>query len=245
MEMFTHKMKNNVGSFEKMISDELVKRGYDVSKGFSSKPSNKFIYPEYLVIMHTFVLVYLSLDGMNRFRISDDRKNSLFSSFLGTSSPMGMSKPGRTLDRSAMKGAVSFEAMSYDSMMDADEGMPSEIPVERCVASIEPSDNFSTSEFDAVKESGFLDTKTNPLSTFAASVNTASYANLRSILRNSAAETAGYTVDRLHDVRIDELVNYFKIDNVDNSKTFNVKAEILDSPWNKETKLMIANIRTK
>ena len=45
--------------------------------------------------------------------------------------------------------------------------------------------NFNTSEFKDVNESGYLSVKTNPLSTFAADVDTASYSNLRNILRKS------------------------------------------------------------
>ena len=51
---------------------------------------------------------------------------------------------------------------------------------------------FNTSEYEAVKESNFLSTKTSPLSTFAADVDTASYTNLRAILNDMAGEYSYY-----------------------------------------------------
>ena len=73
---------------------------------------------------------------------------------------------------------------------------------------IEPE--FNTSEYKDVKERGFSSVKTSPLSTFAADVDTASYTNMRSIIRKLAggqtgSYSYGYTVDSLHDIRIEEM----------------------------------------
>lgn len=106
--------------------------------------------------------------------------------------------------------------------------------------------DFNTSEYDAVKESGFLSTKTSPLSTFAADVDTASYTNLRAILMDKAGEHSYYPSEGLHDVRIEEMLNYF--DYNFNGKTdgdFTISTEISTTPWNHDTQLLVMNIKAK
>ena len=46
-----------------------------------------------------------------------------------------------------------------------------------------PVTDYNTEEYAAVEESGFVSTKSTPLSTVSADVDTASYANLRRMLR--------------------------------------------------------------
>lgn len=112
---------------------------------------------------------------------------------------------------------------------------------------------FNTSEYKNVKEKGFSSVKTSPLSTFAADVDTASYTNMRSIIRKLAggrmgSYSYGYTVDSLHDIRIEEMLNYFNYDFSGGTQiddTFTVTAEVSATPWNKDTQLMVLNVKAK
>lgn len=108
-------------------------------------------------------------------------------------------------------------------------------------------EQFNTSEYVGVDESGFVSVKTKPLSTFAADVDTASYTNFRSIVRNYMSEENPYPDESLHDIRIEEMLNYFDYDYKYSGKKLNdkfvVSAEIGQTPWNHDTKLMVVNIK--
>lgn len=113
--------------------------------------------------------------------------------------------------------------------------------------------DFNTSEYKEVNEKGFSIVKTSPLSTFAADVDTASYTNMRSIIRKLVggqvgSYSYGYTVDSLHDIRIEEMLNYFNYDFSGGTQiddTFTVTAEVSATPWNKDTQLMVLNVKAK
>lgn len=100
--------------------------------------------------------------------------------------------------------------------------------------------DYSTAneEYKNFVESGFKDPKVEPLSTFSADVDTASYSNVRRLIKDgiSVPEDA---------VRIEEFVNYFNYDYPDPEKgeTFAQYIEITDCPWNPDTKLMMLGIQ--
>lgn len=102
------------------------------------------------------------------------------------------------------------------------------------------ADDFSTAneEYKNFEESGYKDPKTEPLSTFSADVDTASYSNVRRLIENGnkVPEDA---------VRIEEFINYFDYNYPDPEKdeTFSQYIEIADCPWNKNTKLMMLGIQ--
>jgi len=97
---------------------------------------------------------------------------------------------------------------------------------------------FNTEEYNAVTENGFLSVKTNPLSTFAADVDTASYANLRRMI------LAGQTVDT-GAVRIEEMLNYFHYDYPEpkGGEPFSVTTEVTDCPWNENSQLLLVGMQ--
>ena len=100
--------------------------------------------------------------------------------------------------------------------------------------------DYNTEEYSAIEENNFLETKTAPLSTFSADVDTASYANVRRII------LSGWEVDP-GAVRIEELINYFSYDyeTPANNQPFSVTKEIMDTPWNEDSKLLSIGIKTE
>ncbi|MGN1106415.1 MAG: VWA domain-containing protein, partial [Huintestinicola sp.] len=100
-----------------------------------------------------------------------------------------------------------------------------------------PITDINTEEYSHAEESSFKNVSTDPVSTFAADVDTASYANIRRLINDGSdiPEDA---------VRIEEMINYFdyhygsgksytqKLD------TFSVYSEIADCPWNEDAKLL-------
>ena len=106
-----------------------------------------------------------------------------------------------------------------------------------------PFNGLEGENYRSVSENAFTDVLTSPLSTFAADVDTASYANLRRMIND------GYSLYDIPfgSIRTEELVNYFNYDYKDprGKDTFAVNASIIDCPWNKETKLVNLGIKAK
>ena len=100
--------------------------------------------------------------------------------------------------------------------------------------------NSNTEEYSTIVENGFLETKTSPLSTFSADVDTASYANVRRMI------LSGWEIDP-GAVRIEEFINYFSYDyeTPANNQPFSVAKEMIDTPWNSESKLLSIGIKTE
>jgi Ca-activated chloride channel family protein len=83
-----------------------------------------------------------------------------------------------------------------------------------------------TEQYDFVVEKGFVDVVRSPLSTFSIDVDTASYANVRRMLREGRMPPTGA-------VRIEEMVNYFSYDYPDASgdEPFSLTVETTTAPW--------------
>lgn len=98
-------------------------------------------------------------------------------------------------------------------------------------------------EYSEWEEQGFFSVMTQPLSTFSADVDTASYSNLRRLLRE------GYTLESLPEgaVRIEEMLNYFSYDykEPEGQEPFGVTTEIGRCPWNKEAELLMVGLKTE
>lgn len=101
----------------------------------------------------------------------------------------------------------------------------------------------NTEEYRELVENKFVSVANNPLSTFSADVDTASYSNLRRMIED------GYNIDRIPAgaVRTEEMINYFNYNyNMPNgSEPFGVTAQISTCPWNTQTKLLVLGLQTK
>ncbi len=103
-----------------------------------------------------------------------------------------------------------------------------------------PTQDYNTEEYAYIRENGFQSVLTNPLSTFAADVDTASYANIRRML------LAGETVPA-DAVRIEEMINYFDYDYPapTDGAPFSVTTQIAPCPWNANAKLLLVGLQAK
>lgn len=97
---------------------------------------------------------------------------------------------------------------------------------------------FRTEQYDFVAEDGFLAAARDPLSTFSIDVDTASYSNVRRILRQGELPPAGAT-------RIEELVNYFTFDEAPRTAEhpFAVGIEWTRAPWAPDHSLVRVGLR--
>lgn len=100
--------------------------------------------------------------------------------------------------------------------------------------------DWNTEEYKHIDENGWKAVSVSPFSTFAADVDTASYANLRRMINNGQRipEDA---------VRIEELINYFDYDYKapTNNEPFSITTEMAPCPWNENTNLLMVGIKAK
>ena len=105
-----------------------------------------------------------------------------------------------------------------------------------------PADPYAGEGYARVEETGFVSTAARPLSTFSADVDTASYANLRRMVRDGAwpADIPPGAV------RTEELLNYFdyRYAPPEGDDLFGISAEMADCPWNPDTKLLVMGFAT-
>ena len=103
-----------------------------------------------------------------------------------------------------------------------------------------PQVEMNTAEFSSITENKFESTASNPLSTFAADVDTASYSIVRAALQsgNSVAPDM---------VRTEEFINYFNYDypKPNAGEPLSVTTEIADCPWNPDSKLMLVGLQAE
>ena len=99
---------------------------------------------------------------------------------------------------------------------------------------------WNTEEYAYTPEHGFVSASLQPLSTFAADVDTASYANLRRQLMEGRKPVED-------SVRAEEIINYFHYDYPEpqDGKPFSVTAEIAPCPWNEEAKILLVGLQAK
>lgn len=159
--------------------------------------------------------------------------------------------------------ATETDEMAY---VDGDAGMLSTM-AEPEMGYEDPS--FNTEEYDSITEGGFVSTKAKPLSTLSADVDTASYANLRRMLRDgyivstkkeddkntneveTQTDEYPYPYDSYNTissgaVRIEEMLNYFDYDYAGpkGDDGFGMTARVGACPWNKDTDLLVLGFAT-
>ncbi len=99
---------------------------------------------------------------------------------------------------------------------------------------------FNTEEYKSVTENVFLRSSENPLSTFGADVDTASYNNVRGMINRNQLPPRDA-------VRIEEFINAFRYNYPAPAKgeKFGVTFESAPAPWNKDHKLLLIGVQAK
>lgn len=94
-----------------------------------------------------------------------------------------------------------------------------------------------------ITENGFIRAADQPLSTFSADVDTASYANIRRMLRNGTpvSDIPGDAV------RIEEMINYFSYSYPapTDGAPLSVTTEMYDCPWNPDNELFLVGLQAE
>lgn len=101
-------------------------------------------------------------------------------------------------------------------------------------------EEFNTEEYNYISENGYKSVMDEPLSTFSIDVDTASYGNIRRMLKNHQSIPADA-------VRIEEMINYFSYDYPEPKEDipFSVTTEYTDCPWNEDSRLLMIGLQAK
>ena len=105
-------------------------------------------------------------------------------------------------------------------------------------------ESMNSEEYSTLTEQGFFSVYREPLSTFSADVDTASYSNLRRMIQD------GYSISNLPEgaVRIEEIINYFSYGDLNEPRAdepFGVTTQIMPCPWNDDTQLLRIGLKTE
>ena len=113
-----------------------------------------------------------------------------------------------------------------------------EASLEEIAALLRPE--LITDEYSQYDPNRFMSTLTNPLSTFGADVDTASYTVFRRAINEGR-------VPRNQGLRAEEMINYFRYDypNPKGGEPFSVTTEVSSCPWNPDTKLLLVGAKTR
>ena len=97
---------------------------------------------------------------------------------------------------------------------------------------------FETNEYSAFADNRFRAVVSAPLSTFAAEVDTASYAQFRRLVLEGRVPSPDA-------VRVEEMLNYFSYDYASPSadEPFGVTMEVGPCPWNSQTQLLLIGLK--
>lgn len=101
----------------------------------------------------------------------------------------------------------------------------------------------NTESYDKPDENGFFLSQGQPLSTFAADVDTASYANVRRMIEDGYGKR-NIPADA---VRPEEFLNYFSYDlkSPKRGEKFAVTTEVSKCPWNEDHELMFVGVKAE
>ncbi len=146
----------------------------------------------------------------------------------------GTQTPSQVVTKDAL---ASQESMPEVSSLTMDASLSAPAPAAMYAAG---QAAYNTDEYAYIKENGFQSTQTNPLSTFAADVDTASYANVRRMLLAGLKPPADA-------VRVEEMINYFRYDYPQPKavEPFSVTTEIAPCPWNPDAKLLLVGLQAR
>lgn len=99
---------------------------------------------------------------------------------------------------------------------------------------------FNTEAYSTINENGFKNAQDNPLSTFSADVDAASYSNVRRFIQ-------GGQLPPKDAVRIEEMINYFGYDYPQPKGNYpvSITTEMSEAPWNKNNRLVKIGLKAK
>lgn len=192
---------------------------------------------KFILVMVVLVLVMV---GCGR-KSKDEAKKDMYNSAEYSSSTSDTSDTGVEYSASADDSGTKHDS---DTTNDSGSATDSDSTTNSFDVEMETKEDIyysgSGEEYNSYAENGFAAVSKEPLSTFSADVDTASYSNLRRMINE------GYIYDE-DAIRVEEMLNYFNYDyeGPTGREPFGVNVEIGKCPWNPNTSLMMVGMQTK
>lgn len=140
---------------------------------------------------------------------------------------------------SSNAGGDTYNTNVSEAATDNESTVGNESTADNKVTTEDPYYSGSGEEYNSYAENDFIAVSKEPLSTFSADVDTASYSNLRRMIND------GYIDEDA--VRVEEMLNYFTYNYAGptGKEPFGVNVQIGKCPWNQSTLLMMVGMQTE
>lgn len=151
---------------------------------------------------------------------------------------IAMVKDTHTLDEVVVMGYGKVAKRNTANMMTASTALANQTQGLYIRGGYIPDQNQES--YQKIKENKFINPMKEPLSTFAADVDAASYSNVRRFIN------AGSLPDK-DAVRVEEMINYFQyqVAGPKNGEPVNILTELTKAPWNDAHQLMRVTLKAK
>lgn len=151
---------------------------------------------------------------------------------------IAMVKDTHTLDEVVVMGYGKVAKRNTANMMTASTALVNQTQGLYIRGGYIPDQNQES--YQKIKENKFINPMKEPLSTFAADVDAASYSNVRRFIN------AGSLPDK-DAVRVEEMINYFQyqVAGPKNGEPVNILTELTKAPWNDAHQLMRVTLKAK
>ena len=140
-------------------------------------------------------------------------------------------------------GLIMEEAFEYDAYDLAEAGLAAPGASGYAAYPGYSAPVYNNEKYEHIDENGFTLVASEPLSTFAADVDTASYANVRRMILD------GWSPDEIYPdaVRAEEFINYFSYDlkGPEAGSKFGVTTKAAACPWNEAHDLLFIGMKTE
>ncbi|MGJ1534644.1 YfbK domain-containing protein [Sphingobacterium multivorum] len=190
-------------------------------------------------------------DDKGNYRIQvRDGKNTLVFSYTGyleqrvavnhrTTVDVALVQQNNTLDEVVITGSERKAKRQTAPMMNVNAAMSGQVSG-LYIRGTGYVPNQNQESYQKVKENKFINPRKEPLSTFAADVDAASYSNVRRFINSG-------TLPEKDAVRVEEMINYFQyqVAGPKNGEPVNIVTELTKAPWNTAHQLMRVTLKAK
>ncbi|MNK03265.1 von Willebrand factor [compost metagenome] len=194
---------------------------------------------------------HVQTDDKGNYRIQVlDGKNTLIFSYIGyleqrvavnhrTRIDVALVQQNNTLDEVVVTGSERKAKRQTAPMMNVNAAMSGQVSG-LYIRGTGYVPNQNQESYQKVKENKFINPRKEPLSTFAADVDAASYSNVRRFINSG-------TLPEKDAVRVEEMINYFQyqVAGPKNGEPVNIVTELTKAPWNTAHQLMRVTLKAK
>lgn len=226
-----------------------AKQGYEVSGKVVDANTGTALAGVQVSNVATKALVRTDDRGNYRIQVLDG-KNTLIFSYIGyleqriavnhrTTIDVALAQQNTTLDEVVVTGSERRAKRQTASVLNVNAALSGQVSG-LYIRGTGYVPNQNQESYQKIKENKFINPRKEPLSTFAADVDAASYSNVRRFINSG-------TLPEKDAVRVEEMINYFQyqVAGPKNGEPVNIVTELTMAPWNTTHKLMRVTLKAK